>query len=109
MQIVENRAGVCSEYAKLLNAMARVAGIPAITVNGLALNDKGKFEAHAWNALFVDGDWIFVDPTWGLSSGIVSSAHIYLRDEGGKDIELKFIGNKEASFSADFEFVVDKI
>ena len=109
LQIVENRAGVCSEYAKLLNAMARVAGIPAITVNGLALNDKGKFEAHAWNALFVDGDWIFVDPTWGLSSGIVSSAHIYLRDEGGKDIELKFIGNKEASFSADFEFVVDKI
>ena len=108
-QIIQDRAGVCSEYAKLLNAMARVAGIPAITVNGLALNDKGKFEAHAWNALYVDNDWIFVDPTWGLNSGIVSSAHLYLRDEGSKDIELKFLGNKEGELSANFEFVVDKI
>ncbi len=108
-KIINDRAGVCSEYAKLLNAMSRVAGIPAITINGLALNDKGKFEAHAWNALYVDGDWIFVDPTWGLNSGIVSSSHIYLRDEGSKDIELKFLGNKEASFGADFEFVVNKI
>jgi hypothetical protein len=108
-QIVENPQGVCSEYARLLNAMARVAGIPAITVNGLAVNDKGEFEAHAWNALYVDGGWVFVDPTWGLANGNVSSSHIYLRDEGNKDIELKFFGNKDAKLDADFEFVVEKI
>lgn len=108
-EIVSNPNGVCSEYARLLNAMARVAGIPAITVNGLAINDKGEFEAHAWNALFVDGGWVFVDPTWGLSDGNVSSSHIYLRDEGAKDIELKFLGNKDAKMSADFEFVVEKV
>lgn len=108
-QIVENPLGVCSEYARLLNAMARVANIPAITINGLAVNDKGEFEAHAWNALFVDGEWVFVDPTWGLADGSVSSSHIYLRDEGSKDIELKFFGNKDAKLNADFEFVVEKI
>jgi hypothetical protein len=108
-EIVNNKIGVCSEYARLLNAMARVAKIPAITINGLAINEKNKFEAHAWNALFVDGGWIFVDPTWGLSSGNVSSSHIYLRSQGSKDIELKFIGNKDANFSADFEFEVNPI
>ena len=108
-QIITNRAGVCIEYATLLNAMAKVAGIPAIIVNGLAIGEKDKFEPHSWNALYVDNRWIFVDPTWGLNSGQVSSGHIYLNDDGFNDIELKFSSETDAKVSSDFEFEVHKI
>ncbi len=108
-QIITNRAGVCIEYATLLNAMAKVAGIPAIIVNGLAIGEKDKFEPHAWNALYVDNRWIFVDPTWGLDSGEVSSGHIYLNDNGFNDIEVKFSSETSAKVSSDFEFEVHKI
>ena len=108
-QIITNRAGVCIEYANLLNAMAKVAGIPAIIVNGLAIGEKDKFEPHAWNALYVDNRWIFVDPTWGLDSGEVSSGHIYLNDNGFNDIEVKFSSETSAKVSSDFEFEVHKI
>lgn len=108
-QIITNRAGVCIEYATLLNAMAKVTGIPAIIVNGLAIGEKDKFEPHAWNALYVDNRWIFVDPTWGLDSGEVSSGHIYLNDNGFNDIEVKFSSETIAKVSSDFEFEVHKI
>lgn len=108
-QIITNRAGVCIEYATLLNAMAKVAGIPAIIINGLAIGEKDKFEPHAWNALYVDNRWIFVDPTWGLDSGEVSSGHIYLNDNGFNDIEVKFSSETSAKVSSDFEFEVHKI
>jgi len=108
-QIITNHAGVCIEYATLLNAMAKVAGIPAIIVNGLAIGEKDKFEPHAWNALYVDNRWIFVDPTWGLDSGEVSSGHIYLNDNGFNDIEVKFSSETSAKVSSDFEFEVHKI
>ena len=91
-QILQTKSGVCSEFATLFNALARVAKIPSSIVHGYALGEYDKFESHAWNMIFVDNNWIFVDPTWNLSSGIVSSSHIYIKDNRKEELLLQFKG-----------------
>lgn len=91
-QIVQSKRGVCVEYAKLYNALARLAGIPSTVVNGVAYGEYKHFEGHAWNLIYNNNKWIFVDPTWDLMNGIVSSSHIYFFDnnENNPDLELSW-------------------
>ena len=91
-QILQTKSGVCSEFATLFNALARVAKIPSSIVHGYAFGEYDKFDSHAWNMIYVDGNWIYVDPTWNLSSGIVSSSHIYIKDNRKEELLLQFKG-----------------
>ena len=91
-QILQTKSGVCSEFATLFNALARVAKIPSSIVHGYAFGEYDKFDSHAWNMIYVDGNWIYVDPTWNLSSGVVSSSHIYIKDNRKEELLLQFKG-----------------
>lgn len=103
-QILQTKSGVCSEFATLFNALARVAKIPSSIVHGYAFGDYDKFESHAWNMIFVDNKWIFVDPTWNLSSGEVSSSHIYIKDNRKEELLLQFKGKgTDIKIERDFE------
>jgi hypothetical protein len=102
-QIISTKSGVCSEFATLFNALARVAKIPSSIVHGYALGEYDKFESHAWNMIFVNNRWVHVDPTWNLSSGIVSSSHIYLKDNRKEELLIKYEG-KEAEIIIEREF-----
>jgi hypothetical protein len=104
-QILSTKSGVCSEYATLFNALARVAKIPSSIVHGYALGEYNKFESHAWNMIYVNNRWVHVDPTWNLSSGIVSSSHIYLKDNRKEELLIKYEG-KEAEILIDREFEI---
>ena len=67
LDVLQSRAGDCTEHATLFVALARAAGLPARRVTGLVYVDGEDpvFALHAW-AEFHDGDrWIQVDPTWG--------------------------------------------
>ena len=63
----------CTEYASLLIALSRAAGIPARYLEGLYHNG-GRQEAlarseHAWAEIYLPGSgWTPVDPTLGRSS-----------------------------------------
>ncbi|NBX52914.1 MAG: transglutaminase domain-containing protein, partial [Proteobacteria bacterium] len=105
-QILETKSGVCSEYATLFNALARLANIPSSIVHGYALGEYDKFESHAWNMIFVNNRWVHVDPTWNLSSGIVSSSHIYLKDNRKEELLVKFQG-QETDIQIDREFAIE--
>jgi len=107
-QIIQSRAGVCSEYATLFNAMARLASIPSSVVHGFALGEYDKFESHAWNMIYIDNKWIHVDPTWNLSKGIVSSSHIYLKDNRKEDVLLKYRG-LESDIKIEKEYTIKEI
>lgn len=107
-QILQSRAGVCSEFATLFNALARVARIPSSIVHGYAFGEYDKFESHAWNMIFVDNKWIYVDPTWNLSSGMVSSSHIYIKDNRKEELLLQFKG-KGTDIKIDREFQINEI
>ncbi|RLI97165.1 MAG: hypothetical protein DRO96_01345 [Candidatus Aenigmatarchaeota archaeon] len=80
------RRGACGEYANLLTALLRSAGIPVRYVVGYAYSPETTnataLESHAWVEALVDGRWIPADPTW-LEVGYLDATHIpfaYLQD-----------------------------
>jgi transglutaminase-like putative cysteine protease len=107
-QILQTKSGVCSEFATLFNALARVAKIPSSIVHGYAFGEYEKFEPHAWNMIFIDNNWIFVDPTWNLSSGNVSSSHIYIKDNRKEELLLQFKG-KGTDIKIDRDFEINEL
>lgn len=63
---------VCIGYARLFESLCLAAGIPALTVEGIAFNRTDQtMENHAWNVAKYDGKWRVVDPTW--ASGYIQS------------------------------------
>ena len=65
------KKAVCAGYARAVQYLLEQLGVPCIYVEGNARNGD---EGHAWNIVFLDGDWYYIDPTWGDAS--------YQREEG---------------------------
>ncbi len=73
-EVLETRAGDCSEHAVLLAALARAAGIPSRVVVGLVYHRR-SFVGHMWTEVYT-GDWTPLDATIGR--GTVDADHIAL-------------------------------
>jgi hypothetical protein len=72
--ILKKKKAICEGFASLLEAMCASVDIRCETVVGFAKSDPGtdipmnmKETNHAWNAVFLAGEWHLVDVTW--SSG----------------------------------------
>ena len=108
-QILQGKAGVCVEYSKLYNSLARIAGIPSAVVSGIAHGEYDRFEGHSWNLVYYQNRWIYVDPTWDLMSGVVSSSHIYFCDNDCQAMSIKFTGSSNNKVKLGNSFEVKKI
>ena len=63
-EVLRDRKGDCNEHATLLGGLARAVGIPTEIVVGLVYQ-AGAYYYHAWDALYLDGRWIWADPVMG--------------------------------------------
>ena len=64
VHVLESGRGDCNEHTVLYVALARALGLPARTAVGLVyVNDA--FFYHAWPEVWMSGEWIAVDPTFG--------------------------------------------
>ena len=65
---------VCEGYANVIQEMCKQAGIPVKKLSGFAKGFSHSNETrftpdtktnHAWNAVFIRGNWFLLDSTWG--------------------------------------------
>ena len=61
--VLLNGISVCQGYAKTFQLLCQRMHIPAYLVTGTTGG-----QGHAWNLVSVDGQWCYVDPTWGDAS-----------------------------------------
>jgi hypothetical protein len=62
-EVLDSRAGDCTEHALLLAALLRKRGIPARIAYGFLLTEAG-FIGHAWTEARADGGWFWLDPSF---------------------------------------------
>ncbi|MDO5410756.1 MAG: transglutaminase domain-containing protein [Lachnospiraceae bacterium] len=53
---------VCQGYSVAMQYLLQYQGIPCVTVSGVTKDTKTN---HAWNMVKVDGEWYYLDVTWG--------------------------------------------
>ncbi len=61
-QLLESKRGVCCDFSSVFAALCRSQGIPCAVANGY--RNGG---AHAWNMVYVEGEWLAVDLTLAVS------------------------------------------
>lgn len=75
--ILDNKAGDCTEHARLFTAMARSLGIPTREVAGLvSAAPNPTFAWHAWAEIHDGHQWVSVDPMW--NEVYVDATHLKL-------------------------------
>ncbi|GHV42859.1 hypothetical protein AGMMS49546_22860 [Spirochaetia bacterium] len=69
VSVLKKKAGVCSGYVSVFNAMCALAGIESIGISGYSKGFGyrgvvGGQADHEWNAVKLGGKWYLIDVTW---------------------------------------------
>lgn len=65
-EVLDSKLTICEGYTRLTQALLHAQGIPTLFVDGFTYTADGR-GSHAWNMVFADGRWIYLDTTWGCS------------------------------------------
>ncbi|MCK5100233.1 MAG: transglutaminase domain-containing protein, partial [Desulfobacteraceae bacterium] len=104
LDVLHTMKGDCNEHTYLFVALARAAKIPSKIVTGLVFT-KGKFYYHAWASVYVDGNWLEMDPTWGQFYVDVSHIAIVNGEIGNQFQLLRLMGQLNIEIT---EVIYDK-
>lgn len=75
-KILIRKRGLCADYANLFDTLCKSVGIKSCVVSGYSkgiinLDDDLLFiNDHAWNAVFINGEWKLLDLTWASGNVI---------------------------------------
>ena len=62
---LKNKTVVCEGYARLFKSLMDKMNIPCVLVSGEGIDiDTGSRENHAWNYVYLHGEWYAIDTTW---------------------------------------------
>ncbi len=81
LEVLERKAGDCTEHALLFNALVRARGIPCREVTGLMYTQapEPRYYWHVWNEIYDGERWISVDPTW--DEVLVDAGHLKIAND----------------------------
>lgn len=74
---LRERKGICFDYSALFAAMLRAQNIPVRLAIGYVQPENIY---HAWNQVYLDGEWVFMDSTFGPSSSHTESNYTKERE-----------------------------
>ncbi|WEB70991.1 transglutaminase domain-containing protein [Aerococcus christensenii] len=79
--ILKKGTGVCQAYAALFQILCDQAGIPCLSRTGTAYQPEQTNSpiAHAWNLVYVNGEWLGIDTTWDDPVDLKNPKHQTLR------------------------------
>lgn len=67
--ILNSRRQICEGYSRLFQAMCREAGLNCQYILGyVKCKDSKTVESHAWNRVFINGEWLYYDLTFADTS-----------------------------------------
>jgi hypothetical protein len=77
--VVIRKKAVCIGYAKLVKEMCRLCNIESCIVDGVTKSDgrNPDNEEHAWNVVKIQGNWYFLDATWGATDVYSSKKYLF--------------------------------
>jgi len=94
--ILVRNEGQCQGYAEAYTLLMSIAGVESRIVSGSALDQRAKYQPHAWNQVKIDGIWYHVDVTWDdpipdtgdqvISSYLLRSDEYFDRDHDWSDL-----------------------
>ncbi|MBQ2915248.1 MAG: hypothetical protein IJE51_00505 [Clostridia bacterium] len=92
VKFLEDKEGVCEEYAGLTALFLDEMGFENIVITGRAKDESGTMVPHTWNMVKIDGQWYHLDILW---NGPI--------DKDGKHISVneKYLLKSTKTFSAD--------
>lgn len=76
---IEKGRGVCGDYTQLFQYLCDRASIPCISETGYVIT-LPLGPPHAWNVVFLNGQWKFIDTTWDDNTSNKISYKYYLVD-----------------------------
>lgn len=95
---IEDKLAVCAGFAELAETMYRFAGIPCVTITGIGdttgvLEDgteTKKSSNHAWNAIYYNNAWHYMDLTWDCGNRYYGEGDS--RNHTDKDPTYRYFG-----------------
>ncbi len=61
---VYNGRAICSGYAETLAYLLDCVNVKNFTITSYVYAEDNSKTLHIWNAVYIDGKWLHVDPTW---------------------------------------------
>jgi hypothetical protein len=88
-QVASKLRGDCRQHSMLAAALCRAASVPARTAVGLIYVDDRKkgpvLGFHMWDEVWVNGQWVSIDPTFGPNS--VGATHLKIADHSWSETQ----------------------
>ncbi len=96
LSALNNRVGVCEDYATLFVSLARAADVETRTVYGFYYSrSRAAWERHAWAEYRgADGQWIAVDPTIGTQTNVDVEDLYIAQWYNDRSVKMGFVGGK---------------
>lgn len=100
-EVINKKKTICYGYARLFHDMCKIVNIESYIINGYSKgfgyvkNENFIKSDHSWNSIYVDSNWVIIDPTWG-------SGYLYY-DYSIKD-KIKSVFNKNIGIKSKIVF-----